>query len=338
MEAFVIQTNGVSSSGKNTRSMSMNTETIASTSKKIKIFRNQSFLEKAQQGIAEFMVMTKQSIGSYWESSQSTAVGTGLSIVEQELLLPYVLDIPAEDRGFRLAMREFYIKMNTSVPYKDGIELEIGLTSDNDKPLSKSNLPIKVLDYLKYRHAKGHPQVALSRELAAGNQIIKFYIFDKSATQVSDKKLVDIRDEAMQIYFKHKADAKKVAQFLALLGLDPRDIGVGQSREIGDDLRQQELRTQAEKNPADVIKVDKLDSFEERYAIKIMVDTGVLNLYGSRYVIASNGEAFGNDIDEAISRLKNPVEKELIVALKSTAQEALKAGRKGKSPLINLEK
>lgn len=302
-----------------------NTETLeVTTSKKIKIFRNQSFLEKAQQGIAEYMSLTKQSIGSYWESAQSSAIGTGLTIEEQELLLPYVLDIPVDDRGFRIAVREFYIKMNTPIPYGTGAELEIGLKSSNDKPVSKSNLPIKMMDYLRYKHAIGHPYVAANAEEARGNQLKKYYVFDKNATEKATVSLNALKDEALQIYMRVKDDAKKVVAFLTLMGIDPRTY----SGPNAADQRQSALREKADKAPTEVVKIDKLDNFEERYSIQAMVNTGVLNVYGTRYVIASNGESFGNDIDEAISRFKNPADKEIIIALKATTQEALKTGAK----------
>lgn len=305
----------------------MNTETLdVTTSKKVKIFRNQSFLEKAQQGIAEFMALTKQSIGGYWESSQSGAIGTGLSIEEQELLLPYVTDIPVEDRGFRQAVREFYVKLQTPIPYKNGLELEIGLKNSNEKPLSRNNLPLKMMDYLRYRHAKGHPFVAANAEEARGNQIKKFYIFDKNASDKATTNLNLLKDEALQVYLTVKDDKKKVVAMLTLLGVDPRMYGGVNA----DDLRQTALRDFADKTPEKVVKTYKLDSFEERYMIQAMVNTGVLKVYGSRYVVASNGESFGNDIDEAVSRFKNTADKELILALKATTQEALKAGAKAK--------
>lgn len=298
-----------------------NTETQLATSRKIKIFRNQSFLEKAQQGIAEYMALTKQSIGGYWDQS---SIGTGLTIIEQELLFPYVLDIPVEDRGFRPAVREFYAKFNTPVPYKDGVELEIGLTKSNDKPLSKDNLPIKMLDYLRYRHAKSHPFVAANAQEARGNQMKKFYIFDKAASDQATTNLNALKDEALQVYLQIKDDKKKVVAMLTLMGTDPRKFsGIN-----AEDLRQTALREMADKDPGKVVKTYKLDNFEERYLIQAMVNTGVLRVYGSRYVVASNGDAFGNDIDEAISRFKNAADKELIVALKATAQEALKSGAK----------
>ena len=71
-------------------------------SRKITIYRSGSFLSVAQgKDVQDFFSSSKRSIGSYFESGASRRIGTGLSFDEEALLLPHILDVPAEHTEFR---------------------------------------------------------------------------------------------------------------------------------------------------------------------------------------------------------------------------------------------
>jgi hypothetical protein len=206
-------------------------------SKRITILRKSTFAEAAQTGAADFMSMSSRSIGSYYESRTTQGQGTGLSIAERKLLIPYLIDIPGNDPTFLKACNAFYGSLVTKIPYEDGLTLEIGLELDNDKPVThftgnpdipdtlRFNLPINIDHYVRYRHALKHPRVAASVDAAKGNQIVDFYIFDETTVLEATQKSNSERDKALATYInKIKDDMGKVDRMLTLLGKDPRDF------------------------------------------------------------------------------------------------------------------
>lgn len=289
-------------------------------SKKVTIFRTGSFINAAQTQAVEFMSMAKQSIGSYWESKTSKGIGSGLSFSEQDLLMPRILDLPKEDRGFRPAIREYFLNICTHVPYEKGRELEIGLEKDNAAPVSEENLPINLTDFIRWRHARKHPWVAASRKEAEGNILVQFYIFDEEETEMENVQLLNTRDEASALYLAMKDEVHKMDQMLTLLGQDPRNFtGLNAMA-----LKRDALRTVVEKESEIFLKAHKQTHFEEKYLLTTMVNTGVLRRVGERYIDAETVEVIGNNLEEAVYFLKDETKSDTINLLKVRMQESLK--------------
>ena len=296
-------------------------------SKKVVIKRAPSFLSRTQGKEAdEFYQSAVKEIGSYFESSSSYRIASGLNVDEEKLLLEQQLGIDPKDRDFIKDRNKFYQNIFTKVP-KDGVELEIGLLKSNSKPVSEDNMPINIIDYIKYRHHIKHPWVAASEQDAAGNQLKRFYIEDEVSTAKAAVLQSDLKDEALSKYFEIKDDPKKVDMYLTLLGKDPREIE-GQNKEHTEQLRRQALRNEVDTNP-ELIKKYGLDkNFEYLYNIKSMVNTGVLKVVAGTYIVADSGERLGSE-EEVIEFLKNDVvNNEMIMILKQKMSEGLKSGRK----------
>lgn len=293
------------------------------SSKKVTIFRAGSFLSKAQTGLEDFFSQSSVSIGSYWESVGTKRVGTGLSFEEEAVLLPLILDTPAEDRDFRKSVTKFYVELDTKVPYQTGITLEVGLLQDNSKPLSKDNLPINVMDYLRYRHALKHPQVAKSKDNAEGNGLIQFYIFDKSSVLESNKKNMDILDSALVNYSKVKKDADKVNKLLTLLGTDHRAFETDSDRVLG-------LRKLVEAKPDEFNTIYTDNELDFKYSIQAMVNTGVLKQIGEKYQDAETKKFVANNKEELLVLMQDEKQSDLVVLLKARLQENLKKPYAGK--------
>lgn len=303
-------------------------------SHKITIYRALTFIEKAQQtsngkqqGAADFLSLGKQDIGGYFASKNSSAPGTGLTLPEIKLLLPDILYMHVDDRDFNKSVKEFYGKLKTDVPYGKGVELEIGLEQSNSEPVSKDNMPINPMEYIRYKHALGHPFVAPSEGDARRDSRKRYYIYDRKLEEKRSAGAIATKDEALTIYLGLKDDKEKVKAMLTLMGTDPRDF----TGDHADSLRSQALREMAEKRTGDFLALYNIDNFEERFVIQTMVNTGVLKQIGARFMISSNGETFGNDINEALMVLKDTKSAEnqaKISALKATMQDALKEGKR----------
>lgn len=280
-----------------------------------------SFISQSQQGLDGYLAQSKQPVGGYWASASSKAIGTGLTPDEVNLLLPLVLDIDSKDREFRAEVRKFYEALETPVDYHTGKTLKISLT-DDDKPLSEKNLPVDVMDYIRYRHILGNPEVAESKEKAAGNRLIRFYIHNPNAVKEQGNKLREKRSEAMALYLKLTKEEIRVDNVLALYGEDPRAFA-----DMEEKLSFLEKKSQADKLE-DVQKfIDILEDkqLEIKGFINKLVKTGVLKEVGTRYLIAQTGKILADDIDGAIVELSDETNNsELIVVLKTQLQEKMK--------------
>lgn len=294
-------------------------------SKKITIFRAGSFINSAQTQAQEFMSMSKKSIGSYYAGSNKKGIASGLSFDEQDVLMPLLLDLPKEDRQFREKIKQFFMSISTSVEYGKGKELEIGLTLDNTKPVTykegdKYNLPIDLDDYIRYRHAIAHPRVAPSLDAAKGNMLMEFYIFDKDAVLNKSSKLAEDKDAALVAYLAVKSSEAKTNMMLTLLGKDIRDYKGAAAKT----LKEQDLRSIADTNPEQFMKVYKQDNFEMRFKVEAMHRVGILKLIGSQYVSKETGKIVGHTLEETIYYLLDPKNATELSMFNSQLQEAMR--------------
>jgi hypothetical protein len=291
----------------------------------VTIFRANSFLDDAQKSSAlEFVSMSKRSLGSYWETSHSKAIGSGLNFSEQKLLMPHVVDCEVSDREFRKRCSEYFAEIKTTVPYDKGIELEIGL-SDNTKALGEVlengevNLPINIYDFVRYRHAVAHPEVAASLKDAAGNQLKQFYLFDPQA-QIADNKVAsDVNDKALALYLKVKDEPQKINMLLTLLKIDPREFS-GPNAET---LKIEALKAKAQKNASDFVSIYEDKFFDELYVIQSLINTNVLKKIGETIIDPDLGTTIGHNTQEAVAWLKDKSNSESVVILKAKMQEGL---------------
>lgn len=288
-------------------------------SRVVTIYRKGSFIADAQQNSApEFMQMSKQSIGSYYENSYSKTIGSGLNFAEQALLMVSLVDCPSEDRNFRQKVSEYFANIKTAVPYDKGRKLEIGLTEDNNKPLSAKNQPLNLSDYITYRHALGHPLVAPSKEAADGDMLKQYYIFDPQAAEDSQVKIDEMKDKALEIYLKVKNSPEKIDMVLTLLKEDPR-LFTGKNAEAK---KLTKLKEYADNKPLAFVEAFSDKHLEDSYTLMTMANTGVLRQVGEKYIDLETGETLGHNLKEAIAWMKDKANSDRVVILKARLQEA----------------
>lgn len=294
-------------------------QTLHPNSHRVTIFQAGSFLERAQgKEISDYYEQSKVSIGSYWESNQSTKVGSGLSFPEQGLLMPIIINADADDKGFREAVANYFHEKDTKIPYHNGMVLEIGLERNNDKPIAKDNMPLNPHDFVTYRHALHHPETASSKKEAESNPLKRFYIYDPLEMKTKDRKSKESKDSAMQIYLMLKNEPQKVDQMLVLLGKDVREYrGVNAAADKIDD-----LRTFSEVEPDKFCKLYKLNDLEVRYWVEHMAKLGVFIKIGEKYIDADTKRTIGHNMEEAISYFLDAENSQHIVVLKARMQEA----------------
>lgn len=257
-----------------------------------------------------------RALGSYWTKG-SMRVGTGLNIQEENILMPYLLNIPAQDRDFREKATQFFHDISTKVDPvnsdgKGGTRLEVGLFTDNDEPISEKNLPLNVSDYIRWRHALTHPEVAMSEEESRSSSLKHYYIFDPVTVRNTSVSDADFKDESFAGYLEVKKNPDVINQYLTLLNIDPAKHRGAESVK---------LREVAEKQPKEFLKVHLDKDKNGKFLIKSLVNAGVLEELGTRLLIKENGFQIGGTLQEAIAYLKDKENTQQLAIFKALVQD-----------------
>ena len=292
---------------------------------KVTIFRANNFVQSAQkdEAVADFMSQSSKSISPYWQSNSAKVIGSGLSIAEQELLMPYLIQIEKDDREFRTAVFKFFNSLSTKIPFSTGKDFEIGLEKSNTEPLAKDNMPLDIEQYVRYRHAKNHPWVAGSKSEAEGNQLKLFYIHDADKQHKEDTDKLVIQDEADEIWLKIKNQPQKVTMLLTSLGFDERDY-LGRN---GETRKQNDLREFINKDAIKFLSVYRDDRFETKYWLKAMVKASIVEEVGTSFVIKENKKLLGRSEMETVLFLEDPENADTVSYLKGATQDVLRKPR-----------
>lgn len=258
-------------------------------SRKVIIKRKITIGDHNQKEVEEMMGNSVRPIGPYWFGKKAAS---GLNYTEQNILMPSILNTEVGDRDFREKVDEYFHSITTRVP-KDGVELEIGLMN-NDEPISATNLPLEPVDYVAWKHAKGHPNVAASASAANGNPLIKWFIEDPELELTKEKELTSVRDKASQLYLINK-DSSKVIDMV----LDLSNVKASPNK------KQLEFRKIADTNPHKFIQLIEDKDITLRYLVSQAITQGVLKRTGTAILWTESGDIIGHNMEEVLVYLKD---------------------------------
>jgi hypothetical protein len=265
-------------------------------------------------------------LGPYYDS-QTRATATGLTFEEQKMLLPTHLGVEHGDKDFRKEVIKFYDSLVTNVP-KDGLKLNISL-ADDTATLSETNLPVNVKEYLIYRHALGHPDVAKDKAAAKRTYGKKYYIHDPEGVSIEASAINTLEDRAISLYMKHKDDPIKTDQILTMMGTPIKGLKHAQ-KVIA-------LKEHAQKNPK-VNEFAQREAFERfirtvedkdleyKYLIEEMIGAQHLRRVGNNIIYAESGTLIGENMEAAVLYFKSPKNSRELNMLKAEYQAKLKKG------------
>jgi hypothetical protein len=229
--------------------------------------------------------------------------------------MPFILSIDATDRDFRAQVNNWFRNLDTKVPAGDGIPLEIGLESSNDLPVSADNLPLNAEHYIRVKHGIGHPQVAASPELAKGNQLKQYYLYDPKSVSKTNIDINEQKDAALAQYLTIKTNPRSVRMYLTLMGVNPLTVKNGE-----ESVR---LRKLVEEKPTVFLEI-ATDKFKEvKYVIQDMINNKVLEQIGDT-ILTKDGSTIGRNMKEAVSFLQDARNSKVFASLKALLQEAFK--------------
>lgn len=309
----------------------------------VEIHRKTNFIQDSNNDseVKAYFDMSFKAIGSQFREF-GKVYETGLTREEEGWLLPdmlggiYPSESGPEKYEFRKKVQEFYRDICTKVP-AEGLRLDIGL--EQDAPLSENNPPLRLNDYLRYRHALKHVQVATSKDEADKYQHKLFYIVDKEAETKGKSVLVDIEDKAQTEYLRINKDISKVEMILTLLGVDTRKMAPTDMV--------LNLKTQASllDEASDSVNKDRLEKFiaivndkelAAKYDIMEMVRYGILERIKSKILLAESGETIGDNLKEAVVWLLDKGNSKIVNSMYAKLDELAKDKRiKHTSPHLN---
>jgi len=318
------------------------TNNNSKNSRQVTIFRANNFVQISQTGatgadhkgnneaVADWMDLASKSIGPYMKSHATLMMGSGMENHEIDILLPYIVNVEPGDKDFRKTVFNFYNELTTKIPPTTGKTFEIGLSVDNDKPMSKTNLPIDIEDYVRYRHALSHPWVAKTKQESTTNQLKYFYISDPEANLQSDTAMVVLQDEADAIWLSIRDQPQKINMLLTLLGKDEREYS-GRSAEA---MKVKDLHFIVKNHAPSFLKAYKEDKFETRYWLKAMIKAGVVTEIGDSYVNTSNNKLLARTEPAMLLFLEDDRQADVVTYLKAATQDILRKP-KDKKKLAN---
>lgn len=295
-------------------------------SKIIEIHRYFNLVEMQQNDpeVKAWLGQSFRGIGPYFKDK---ATATGLTFEEQRLLLPELLGIEHTDKDFRKVVIRFFDELLTSVP-KEGLKLQIGL-EDDSRPLAADNMPINIMDYIRFRHIRGHRDVAMNEAEAAKTFGKRYYIVDPEAVSNSATSLNTLEDKTLVVYMKFKDDRIKTDQILTMLGVNIKNMKPEEKI-----LKLKEL---SQKNPKlnDYEQKEAFERFltvaedkdlEYKYLIQEMIGTQYLKRVGNNILYSESGKKVGDNLEDAVLYFKNPKNSRELNMMKAEYNTKIKKG------------
>lgn len=261
-------------------------------SHKVYIRRKSSHLEKIQSNVPEYQSRAKRYIGSYYVSTTSREIGSGLTHEEKKLLLPPLIGIEPTDRDWNKEVNKFYHELVTEIPFGNGRMLEIGLEKGGSK-LSKDNMPINVSDYIRYHQIKGHVKVAENEEEVLGNLLKEYYIYDPKESKKSVLEKADKVDKANSKYLAIKDKPEIVKALLIAYKVNPDTIEP--------DEYLVELQKKVQSDPETLLREIDDEQLITKAFISLAVEYKVLSIVDSSYFYNKENKKLGNNLNETIS-------------------------------------
>ena len=258
-------------------------------SRKIQIFRKS---DQTKRKLPKDMLLdTHMSIGSYFLPNGQ--IGKGLNDLEVKKWMPQVIGVSKEDINFRREVDNFFADIALKVE-ESGLELE--------------------MDYINYRFAKSHPEVAENEAIGRATHNARYFIYDPTLQKEIQYNTLQYKQKAYAKFMEISDDAKRMAQVLILLNEDPRKMSVADMA--------MRLDSIVSNSPQTFLDIIEDNNIEMRSFVAQCISAEVLRKVGNS--IYHIEEKLGANIDDAITYLNDQINSETLTILKGKLQEFLK--------------
>jgi hypothetical protein len=211
----------------------------------------------------------------------------GVDGEEEEKLLKGIIDVPAGHQDWPAKTKDFWASLALKVPF-EGVELNIGTYEDGT--------PISAMDYIYWKWALKHKQVAISEEEMKTDANKRFYIYDPQKDLLKKNAKVQVKKDADKEFIKLTGDVNRMKMLLRVLVQgDPERLS---TMEIENTLY--DYKTS---NPERFLKYCLDTNLDIQAEIEEMVAKDILRKIGNQLIFED--ETIGEDTKDAIVYFKN---------------------------------
>jgi len=313
---------------------------VLQRSKIVTLHRQYGFVEEQTKDpeVKAYLDMAYKAVGSYSKTAGGPAA-SGMTRAEEQAIMPEITGVYPTDgrKEFADSVNNYFKNFNTKLP-PEGLKLEIGLEHP-DLPVGYMNklesgqpdvngpinLPINPSQYIKWRHAVGHPLCAPDKDTAEKYQHVQWYIQDEDAIVQATTALNKLEDAARKEYFKVIEDKALVIQVLTMLG-------VPNAKKLDSSTAEISLKgySTIDETVGEATNEKKLRRFKEvctdkelaiKYDIMQFIGAGIFEQVGTRILIKESSEQIGINMKETAKWMQDKSNVQLIGAFKAQLEE-----------------
>lgn len=225
-------------------------------------------------------------IGSSFDKDRKGQILTGLSMEEEKILLPSLLNSNFGSQNYYELKRLHYINMAIKVT-DEGINLDNRL-SKPDEELSVNNMPVNIQDYVLYKYIQAYRFVAKDKEELNYNTDATMYLVDTEQEELHEIEMTNKRDEAIAVYLKLKDSPEQIENALfTLWGVTEEGKKVFTNIELpfnlSKDKQKQIVQSIAQTNPIEFVKTLGKD-FSKKAELYKYISLGIITREGSTFL------------------------------------------------------
>jgi hypothetical protein len=222
---------------------------------------------------------------------------------EEKKYMQGILDVNPDHNDWPKYSKQYWAEMTIPVGFT-GVELEIGM-DDND-------MPLQIVDYIKYRFALKHPHVAMTKAEMDADFNKRFYIQDLSREDKSRNNEIQMKKDADKEFIKLSSSPKDMKRVIRLLSnVNPDRMTVEQI--------ENSLYEIKNSNPKKFVRIATDKNLELKAEIEEMVTAGVLRKIGNQIIYID--EVLGENMDNAVVYLKDKKNSGTLTVMRAKLKE-----------------
>jgi hypothetical protein len=227
----------------------------------------------------------------------------GVEGKEEEKLLKELIDVPPTHNEWPAKTKDFWSSLSITVPF-EGVELNIETTEDGT--------PNNPMDYIRYKWAIKHRQVAMSEDEMKTSPEKRFYIYDPQKDLLKKNNKVQVKKEADKEFIKLTGNFDLMRTLL-------RVLAKGNPDNLTDMEVENQLYDVKDSDPERFLKYCKDDTLELRSEILEMIEKSVLRQIGNQIIYQD--ETIGDTMKDAIVYFKNKKNSGAVNAMRAQLKE-----------------
>lgn len=228
----------------------------------------------------------------------------GLSDEEEKKYLPQIIGVGVDHPEFTSKAREFWATMGFLVPV-GGVVLDI-TTDENGHPYN-------IEDWLKYKWALRHKQVAANKQTLEKDPRKKFYIHDRNEAERRKHATIQVQKQADIEFIKACQDMTKARRIVRMMDnvVDPDTLSEHQVENKMFDLKNSE--------PERFLSIAKDSKLDVKAEIQQMIDAQILRKVGNQIIYID--QMIGESMNDAVAWMQNQRNSTIVADLKAKLKE-----------------